>query len=157
MDFQTPEQLYQHYQAVAHRLGNKHYVYPITPIAKGVSRPIRTITAKATIQSRAEANALPAAEEFWDKMVRENLPRSIQNAKRMAHCVAAKHHITPEDIFGKSRKLEIVGARKELYWWLVRKFGMSYPMVGQILNRDHTSVLSGVRDYEANLEKCPQR
>jgi hypothetical protein len=54
---------------------------------------------------------------------------------------AQKFEVTPEDITGPKRSPEVKKARL----WVARKLrrnGMSYPKIGKILNRNHSTVMS---------------
>ena len=58
--------------------------------------------------------------------------------------IAARRNVLPEDILGRRRGKLVMAARKDLYVAL-RERGMSYPEIGAMLDRDHTTVLSGCR------------
>lgn len=73
-------------------------------------------------------------------------------AERLAgilQLVAAELDLLPELIRGVSRQRELVHAR-----WLVmtlaqRCLGYSLPRIGRLMQRDHTSVLHGIRSLAA--------
>lgn len=52
--------------------------------------------------------------------------------------------ISQRDILGTSRAQEIMRARQLLYA-VLRGVGWSYPRIGKFVGRDHTSVMSGVK------------
>lgn len=66
--------------------------------------------------------------------------------------VAEQHHITYAALIGPSRRAEIVRTRQEAMW-TVRKIGIwSLPAIGRAFgDRDHTTVLHGVRAHEKRL------
>ncbi len=49
-----------------------------------------------------------------------------------------------DDLLGRKRHKSIASARRELYHAL-RWRGMSLPEIGSLLERDHTTILSGLR------------
>lgn len=54
------------------------------------------------------------------------------------------------DILGASRVQPLSDAR-HVYWWMLRRLGYSYQTIGQINNRTHAAVLSGVTRVENAL------
>lgn len=69
--------------------------------------------------------------------------RHCSGAQVMAR-VAALHNVTVEDIVGPSRSRQICEAR----WAAMRELrlsGKSTPWIGRLLNRDHSTVVHGLR------------
>lgn len=62
--------------------------------------------------------------------------------------VAHKHGLAPKDILSASRTAPIVRARHEC-WRRLRERGWSYPAIARAFDRDHTTVLAGVRKVRA--------
>lgn len=63
--------------------------------------------------------------------------------------VAKRHRLTIDEIRGPSRKRYICNARWDAMR-LLRDRGMSLPTIGRILNRDHATIIHGLRrPYEA--------
>ena len=58
--------------------------------------------------------------------------------------VARRHHMTAATLLGPSRARGVAAARKEAYRAL-RATGMSYPEIGRVMHRDHTSVMHGCK------------
>lgn len=66
--------------------------------------------------------------------------------------VSKKHGITVNELIGQQRSSQIVAARHESMWRMKTETTMSLPEIGRRLgNRDHTTVLHGVRKYAAKL------
>lgn len=57
---------------------------------------------------------------------------------------ALSYGVRKSDILGTSRSRELVQARREI-WKHLREQGWSYPRIGRAFNRDHTTILHGVR------------
>lgn len=55
--------------------------------------------------------------------------------------------ISKVDMRGSARTQHIAAARQCLMYWARRLLGMSYPRIGQMMNRDHTTVIHGVRKW----------
>lgn len=64
--------------------------------------------------------------------------------------VADKYDLTVAELRGKRRVHRIAHPRQEAMW-MMRQAGKSLPQIGAYLNRDHTTVLHGVRRHEARL------
>lgn len=151
LEFETVEQLYQHYQQVAHRVGSRRYVYPITPVARGIP-PRPKPAAPAEPPPRPPPPPVPTPEEFWARVEAGEVPKSRRAALRMVECVAVKHGLTLEDAMGKSKLYKISHMRQECYWWLNRKFGFSTPVTAEVMGgKDHTSILHGVKAHEKRI------
>jgi chromosomal replication initiation ATPase DnaA len=61
--------------------------------------------------------------------------------------VADRNGITVRQILGKNRSRHLAWPRHEAYALIRERLGYSYPRIGQIFNRDHTTVLYGERQY----------
>lgn len=73
--------------------------------------------------------------------------------KKVIEVVALKHDVLPEEILGVSRKKEIVKARHEAIFEVHRRFHkLSLPRLGQIFNRDHTTILHALRKADARKD-----
>ncbi len=68
---------------------------------------------------------------------------------------AAAYSVDPRDIRGPSRITSLTRPRNELFWRL-RNCGLSFRVVGQLVGgRDHATVMTGIRRFEARLEVEP--
>jgi hypothetical protein len=72
---------------------------------------------------------------------------------RVSRLVAASFGVTTGDILGKSRKRDIVLARQVVMYFLHETFGISYPKIGAVLDRDHTTCLHAVEKIKQLIEK----
>ena len=64
--------------------------------------------------------------------------------KMIASAVSAKSGTSISSIYGTSRAKPAIAAR-HLVMYLAHKEGLSYPVIGRALNRDHTTVMHGVK------------
>lgn len=62
--------------------------------------------------------------------------------------IAAAHHFTADDLRGPSRRAPIVRARHTAMYALREHTDLSYPKIGRLFNRHHTSVLHAVDRIE---------
>lgn len=64
--------------------------------------------------------------------------------------VAESFGVTANAIMGKSRVSRVADARHVLAWVLRMSYRMTYPEIGTILDRDHTTIISAVRKVEGD-------
>lgn len=64
--------------------------------------------------------------------------------KQLLRDIALRHDIGVNDILGYNRQPHVVAARFEAYRAL-RESGLSLCAIGDIMKRDHTTVLHGLR------------
>jgi chromosomal replication initiator protein len=67
--------------------------------------------------------------------------------KRLLECLANLYDITSADILGKSRKAHISEARM-IFIYLMRHLGYSTTYLGELLNRDHTTMIYNTRTFD---------
>jgi hypothetical protein len=79
---------------------------------------------------------------------RERLPVT---AERVLQVVAENYRIDVEEL-KSSRKHSRAAARKIVYFLLWEKVGLSFSAIGRFLQRNHTSVRSGVMQLKEQLE-----
>lgn len=61
-----------------------------------------------------------------------------------------EYQLPSGDILGERRTLSVMRVRQELYWRL-RQRGLSYPEIGELLGRDHTSIMWGCARHERRM------
>jgi len=76
------------------------------------------------------------------------LPETMPLWRRIVIEVARKHGLTFVQLAGQQRFRKIVAARHECFWRLHNETTMSLPAIGRRLNRDHTTVLHGIKQHE---------
>ena len=68
----------------------------------------------------------------------------------LAKEIARKHHVTLEELLGRSHGNPEASARHEL-WHRLYEHIPSFPKLGQIFGRDHSTILSAVHKHEKSL------
>lgn len=63
--------------------------------------------------------------------------------------VCRRRAVTPIEVCGRRRTKNVVKARHEVWWRLRNRYGssFSYPELGLLFDRDHTTVMAGVRSF----------
>lgn len=82
----------------------------------------------------------------------------LANARPSMHgifeAVCAKHQVQLKDLQCEQRHRSLVIARQEAMYRAHREGGYSLPRIGRALgNRDHTTVLHGVRRHEKRMKE----
>lgn len=74
---------------------------------------------------------------------------------RPIHAVAIeaceRHQISMAQLLSSARSAYIVRARQEVMYRAHHELGVSLPVIGHFLHRDHTTVLHGVRAHAERL------
>jgi chromosomal replication initiation ATPase DnaA len=76
--------------------------------------------------------------------------------RELARHVSEAYGVTTADLVSERLTGEIVRARLCLYWLARRHTLHSYPTIGRVLRRDHSTVLSGQRKHAARMQSDPQ-
>jgi chromosomal replication initiation ATPase DnaA len=75
--------------------------------------------------------------------------------RELARHVCDAYGVTTADLVSERLTGEIVRARLCLYWLARRHTLHSYPAIGRVLRRDHSTVLSGQRKHAARMQSDP--
>jgi chromosomal replication initiator protein len=78
---------------------------------------------------------------------------------RVTEEIAESHGVTLDMVLGPERSDHIVRAREHALAVVRWSTGLSFPAIGNIFDRDHSTVMSAVRRYEAMLngKRRPRR
>ena len=69
--------------------------------------------------------------------------------------VAKKYGVSKEDIYGRQRTKHIAAARN-ISIYIIRKItGISFPMIGDLFERDHSTIISANNSVENNIKNTP--
>lgn len=109
-------------------------------------------------KAQAEADAKRSEEEAerWAEAQRiaEQVRAAMQPPvwRTILSEVAKKHGFRVDDILGIRRNVPLVTARHEAMWRIYWETTYSLPAIGRIFNRDHTTILHGVRKVGLTAE-----
>ena len=121
----TIEELHMHYKNVRARIENA-----------------------ARKQRLAEAPPKPEPEPDWKIVFNDAKEKYgvIQTPfMNIVREVCETHDVTRDEIFEKNRSKKLVMARGVIYDRIRNELGWSYPKIGKLFGRDHTTILHGVR------------
>lgn len=95
----------------------------------------------------------PTLEEFNEQISCGKLRASHANVMRLAKLLEQKHDLKGGDIAGIRRTDKVVRARQEWFWMLRVFWKLSFTKIAHHADRDHTTVLHGVRQHESRLKE----
>lgn len=70
--------------------------------------------------------------------------------------IASLYCVSEKDLQGPSRTKAISLARQHAMYLMAEQKHLSFPMIGKFLNRDHTTILHGVKAHKARVEALSQ-
>ena len=77
--------------------------------------------------------------------------RMTVQERRLARRIADEHGVPLDLMLSRSRVPSVAHARHHFVAVLRWSTGMSYPSIGALVDRDHTSIIAAERKYEATL------
>jgi hypothetical protein len=95
--------------------------------------------AETTIVTRPSTRQPPPAP-----IVHSRIPTGPKT--KLINEVLDRSGVSRDELFGRSRHRIVTEVRQSAMFQL-RELGYSYSSIGRFLNRDHTTILSGVRSY----------
>ena len=127
----TLQELHEHYKSVKFRL---------------------TDPAKAFIPKKVPTATMVVPDR--DAIIKLFEPKFASPSGEIIYRVAQKHGVSIADIKGKSRRHMFVKARQEAAYEIREQRGLSLPQISKMLgDRDHTSILHGIKRHTALLAK----
>jgi len=73
-------------------------------------------------------------------------------AREILQEIAETYNVTVADILSRARRKELVVARHHAMWRVRTSTTLSFPQMARIFQRDHTSVIYGVKAHELRCE-----
>ena len=70
-------------------------------------------------------------------------------SRKIAQKMAVRYGTTVDEIFSRRRFPEVVEARSHVWSILYRQHGYTMARIGRIWGRDHSTVLHGIRKFDA--------
>lgn len=79
-------------------------------------------------------------------------PRFDMEMNELLTVVSKTTNITKREILGNSRKREIIQARGLFCYMAVRNLNKMTTTTGRFLNRDHSTIINSVKNYDGYIE-----
>ena len=74
--------------------------------------------------------------------------------KSLIKTIGAIYGFSEDDLQSDSRARDLSHVRQEIMWEANKIHGRSFPDIGRVLNRDHTTILHGVRAHEERIKEA---
>ena len=71
--------------------------------------------------------------------------------------VCAKYGVSWRELISQRRWKPLVHARHEVYWRCITETSASYSRVGRFMNRDHTTIMHGVKVHGQRIAVMGER
>ena len=152
----TRDELIAHYKAVRARTNPPVPPSPM-PLLRGPKREAATLYSVPIGPFRVIPRDWNAARDW---IIVSTCSGSRVSLSMIRAQVARWHNVTVTDLISERRTANLVLPRKEAYWLCRQVTGRSLPEIGRLFgNRDHTTVLHGVRSYQALVDagQAPDR
>lgn len=96
--------------------------------------------------------SIPGSSELVTRAINREIEQSRELLRArgllpLALDVAQRNNLPLASLLGRSRYLSVCRARRELMF-VLRQHALSYPEIGILLHRDHTTVMYAIRRYE---------
>lgn len=78
----------------------------------------------------------------------------VRKGKEIIELTAKAYKLTPISLINQDRRPSIVHARQVAYW-LLRQNRFSFPQIGRMMKRDHSTVMHGCKCVEASIKAAP--
>lgn len=113
--------------------------------------PIQALTA---LMLRSENSSLthPLAERLLKDLVAKDQENAL-TFEKIVKSVAGHYGITSEDILGKSQMREYALPRQMAMYLCRERLKMPFQKIGEHFHRDHSTVMSSVKQIQKNLEE----
>lgn len=116
---------------------------------------VRRVAALA-LRLIVETSGPQAARTVYDNVATATIAQARGSTPRgqimaMIDAVAARHGITRAEIMGRSHEYRFSHPRQEAYWTLRENTPLSYPAIGRLFGRDHTTIVHGARAHEKRM------
>lgn len=128
-------------------------------LAQNLQENIRQL--EGVIRKLAMSNLL-TGQPVNMEMVIQTVPEYLRDAEpvsdtidRIIECVSARYNVPIDEIMGKSRKKETKTARNVAMYIVRSVTGSSLPQIGQVFDRDHSTVHSNISMIEQELSSDP--
>jgi Bacterial dnaA protein helix-turn-helix len=139
--FTTADELHRHYRGVKYR------VYEVPRLAK---QAVTDAVMPPAVRGRREHSDCEQGEGT-ELYLYAHQGNTILTWRDIVKHVGASNGYSSKDILGKSRPNPLVRARFAAYWLVKEITDMSYPRIGMLFKRDHSTVIYGAKEFERRL------
>lgn len=142
--------------AAVHRAGETGHLTPGSDedaVAACLMSFTGRLTRRRALAHLRRGKVLQPDAPFHKMMV----PGSAPTMRAVMRVAAARNGRTLDDLTGDGRRAECVMARFEAAWIAVRAFGYPITLAAEAMNRNHTTLLSGINKVDILIKRSPLR
>jgi chromosomal replication initiator protein len=121
-------------------------------VEKFPSSPLLALQALA-LRAKDVSRLGPHLASLLLKDLLEKEARAAWTPEKIVKAVASHHGIRSEDILGKSQTREATVPRQIAMYMCREKLKLPFQKIGELFGRDHSTVMSSVRQIQEELEK----
>jgi chromosomal replication initiator protein len=114
-------------------------------------RALEALILRAHLEKGATQLNLATARRFLSDLINEEAD-SLLTTDRIVEKVAGHFGIQTGDILGKSQRKECALPRKVAMYLIRSKLSLSFPEIGRFFARDHSTVITSVRNIEEQMQ-----
>lgn len=92
--------------------------------------------------------------ELCNALEQLNLNEGPDKAHKIARAVAKAHRVPWKEFTSRRRNLAYAAARQHAMWEIHKHTKLTLPEIGRIFDRDHSTVLFGIRRHQARLSNA---
>jgi chromosomal replication initiator protein len=128
-------------------------VQTFTSNPKALTKAFEALVLRLHLDSQQSLNklSLRSVQVLLSDLILEE-QKSILTPERIVQAVAEQYGLRLEDILGKSQTRECVLPRQMAMLLCREKLKMPYMKIGELFSRDHSTVMSGVKQIQKVLE-----
>jgi chromosomal replication initiator protein len=133
----------------------KEFLIDTFPFSKPLYAAIHTLVLRSHLDAHAPIDITTA--RLYLKQLMEEQQKQIITPAHIIRSVADVHGIRPDDILGKSQTHEFSFPRQIAMYLCRSKLHLSYSKIGDLFARDHSTVMTSVKQIEKGAaEKDPK-
>ncbi len=91
------------------------------------------------------------AKEWVSDMIADT-PKTEVTVDRIMTIIAQKYSISADDLKGRKKSADIVGARHKCVYLIRTLTDLSTPQIGRIFSRDHSTIINSIKNVEFEIE-----
>jgi len=121
-------------------------------IAAILKRSVKSIRWRACLLGAVKTVATPPDEGELSEAYRavsETRAFSARRAREIIHFVAAQSSVEVSELLSECRTAVLAQVRQQAMWLIAKETDLSYPVIGRMFGRDHTTVIHAVRRCNA--------
>lgn len=122
---------------------------------KAAVRALEALILRSHIQDKQQLLYKPMTVQLANHYLSDLLLAEKQSAltpEKIIHCASEHYGIRPEDILGKAQSRDVAQPRQIAMYLCRRHLELSFPEIGNVFGRDHSTVMSSVKLVQKSID-----